>query len=264
MIDVTRKCAAWVLLSATLVAAISLSLISAASAAAEGPYPIWWSTELELDSLDEVEARLRRDLWLDFPEGLKLYRAQGAGHVRAHARNCISLWKLSEAGYDGGNSSDIGVQHYHRSVCRAIALLGQAKSARISHLRDFMLNAEAVGFLPPLVNLQPSCHSICQAYFKNKRGVPLTEFEDIERIEVTNEDSLVVWSAIWRTTMMLVARGDFTADGLDDILLISHGGATEGTLRGADLYVLTRDKPGAVLRVMDAKQYLCSNYTGCR
>ena len=228
------------------------------------PYPIWWSAELELDNLDHVEVRMRRDLWLDFPEGLKLYKAQGADHVTAQARNCISLKKLSEDGYYGGNSSDIGVQHYHRSVCRAIALLGQAKPARTSHLRGFVLNAEAVHYLPALVNLQPSCHSICQAYYKNKRGVPLTEFEDIERVEVTNEIELVVWTAIWRTTMMLVARGDFTADGLDDILLVSHGGATGGTYAAANLYVLTRDKPGAVLRVIDAKRYLCPRYTGCR
>jgi len=242
----------------------ALAFAEPVRAAADGPYPVWWSAELELGGLDQVEARLRRDLWLDFPEGLKLYKAQGTGHVTAQARNCNSLIGLSEGGYYGGNSSNIGVQHYHRSVCRAIVLLGQAKPAFTSHLRDFVLNEEAVGYLPALVNLQPSCHSICQAYFKNKRGVPLTDFEDIERVEITNEDSLVVWTAIWRTTMMLVARGDFTADGLDDILLVSHGGATEGTYSAANLYILTRDKPGAVLRVIDAKRYLCPRYTGCR
>ncbi len=242
----------------------ALTFAVPARAAADGYYPVWWSAELELGSLEQVEARLRRDLWLDFPEGLKLYKAQGDGHVTVQARNCNSLIRLSEQGYYGGGSSDIFVQHYHLSVCRAIALLGQAKPARTSHLRDFVLNVGAVRYLPALVNLHPSCHSICQAYFGNKRGVPLADFEDFERIEVTNEGSLIVWTGAWRVNMSLVARGDFTADGLDDILLVSDGGATEGTLGAADLYVLTRDKPGAVLRVIDAKRYLCSNYTGCR
>ena len=80
--------------------------------AADDPFPVWWSAELALDSLDQVEARLRRDLWLDFPEGFKLYKEQGAGHVTVQARNCNSLKRLSEEGYYGGNSSDIGVQHY--------------------------------------------------------------------------------------------------------------------------------------------------------
>ena len=249
--------------SVALVFFVTLAFAAPGRTATDDPFPIWWSAELELDSLDQVEARLRRDLWLDFPEGLKLYKEQGSGHVTAQARNCNSLKELSEEGYYGGNSSNIGVQHYHRSVCRAIALLGQAKPARTSYLRGFVLNAEAVHYLPALVNLQPSCQAICQAYYKNKRGVPLTDFEDIERVEVTNEIELVVWTAIWRTTMMLVARGDFTADGLDDILHVSHGGATGGTYAAANLYVLTRDKPGAVLRVIDAKQYLCPRYTGC-
>ena len=247
-----------------LICLTTLAFAGPVLAAADGPYPVWWSAELELDSLDQVEARLRRDLWPDFPEGLKLYKAQGAGHVTAQARNCNSLIRLSEEGYYGGNSSNIGVQNYQRSICRAIALLGQAKPAFTSHLRDFVLNEEAVRYLPALVNLQPSCHSICQAYFKNKRGVPLTDFEDIERVEVTNEDKLIVWTPGWRVKMSLVARGDFNSDGLDDILLVSHGGATEGTYGTANLYVLTRDKSGAVLRVIDAKRYLCPRYTGCR
>ena len=242
----------------------AFAFASPVRAAADGPYTVWWSAELELDSLERVEARLRRALWPDFPEGMKLYKAKGTGHVTVQARNCNSLRNLSEEGYYGSNSSDIGVQHYHRSVCRAIALLGQAKPAPTSHLRDFLLSAEAVRYLPALVNLQPSCHSICQAFFGNKRGVSLTDFEDIERIEVTNEDSLIVWTPGWRVKMSFIARGDFNSDGLDDILLVSHGGATEGTMRGADLYVLTRDEPGTALRVIDPERYLCPSYTGCR
>ena len=45
-----------------------LAFADTGRAAEEGPYPIWWSDKLELASLDQVEARLRRDLWLDFPE----------------------------------------------------------------------------------------------------------------------------------------------------------------------------------------------------
>ena len=62
-IDVTRKRATWALISATFVAAISFSLISAASAAEEGPYPIWWSDKLRLESLARVEARLEGPFW---------------------------------------------------------------------------------------------------------------------------------------------------------------------------------------------------------
>ncbi len=87
-----------------------LGLAGPVLAAADGPYPVWWSGELELESLDRVEERLRRDLWLDFPGGLKLYKSQGDGDVTAQAQNCNSLRKLSEVGYFGGNRNDIGIQ----------------------------------------------------------------------------------------------------------------------------------------------------------
>ena len=226
------------------------------------PYPVWWSDKLELDRLDQVEARLRRDLWLDFPEGLKLYIKQGDGHVTAQAQNCESLIRLSEEGYYGGGSPVIFVQHYQLSVCQAVALLGQAKPARVSHLRDFVLNMDAVNYLPAMVNIYASCDFVCRSFYANKRLVPLAKFDEIDRLKITDKNSLIVWTGAWQIEMMVVARGDFTSDGLDDLLLLSSGGATEGTMGGAELYLLTRDKPGSVLRVIDAEKHFCPDY-GC-
>ena len=232
-------------------------------AAADGPYPVWWSAELELDSLDQVEARLRRDIWPDFPEGMKLYKAKGAGYVTAQARNCNSLIRLSEEGYYGGGSPDIFVQFYQLSVCQAVDFLGQAKPARVSYLRDFVLNKHAVNYLPAMVNIYASCSFVCRAFYANRRGVSLAKFDEIERLKVTDKNSLIVWTVGWRIEMTFVARGDFDFDGLDDILLLSSGGATKGTMGGAELYLLTRDEPGAVLRVIDPEKHLCPDYIGC-
>ena len=59
----------------------------------------------------------------------------------------------------------------------------------------------------------------------------------------------------------IVGRGDFTGDSVDDMLLLANGHATEGTLGAANLFVLTRNVPGAVLQVIDAKQELYPDYT---
>lgn len=242
---------------------LSTGAFAAPTGAAEAPpYPVWWSPELELDSLEAVEARLRRDLWPDFPEGMKLYKRQGEGHVTAQARNCESLSRLSEDGYYGGGSHSIFVQNYQLSRCRAIAMLGRARPARVSHLRDFVLNEDAVNILPALVNSYVSCQFRCYAYVANKRGISLRDFDQIEHLEVTGENSLIVRTVGWQIEMTILARGDFTSDGLDDILLLSSGGATEGTMGTARLFVLTRDRPGAVLKALDAERELCPGY-GC-
>ena len=146
-------------------------------------------------------SRVRRDLWLDFPDGLKLYKKQGDGHVTAQAQNCESLTRLSEDGYYGGGSPDISVQSYQLSVCQAVALLGQAKPARVSYLHDFVLNKDAVNYLPAMVNIYASCTFVCRAFNANKRGVPLAKFDEIERLEITDKNGLIVWTGAWRIEM---------------------------------------------------------------
>ncbi len=240
-----------------------LAFAATVRAAEDGPYPIWWSAELELDSLDQVGARLRRALWPDFSEGLKLYKGQGAAQMTAQARNCNSLISLTVEGYYGGGSPDIFVQNYQLSVCQAVDLLGQARPARVSYLRDFALNKDAVNHLPAMVNIYAACSFVCRAFYANRRGVPLAKFVEIERLKVSDKNSLIVWTVGWRIEMTLVARGDFTSDGLDDILLMSSGGAIKGTMGGAELYLLTRDEPDAVLRVINPEKHLCPDYTGC-
>jgi hypothetical protein len=134
----------------------------------------------------------------------------------------------------------------------------------VSYLRDFVLNMDAVNYLPAMVNIYASCTFVCRAFYANKGGVPLAKFDEIERLKITDKNGLIVWTGAWRIEMRFVARGDFTSDGLDDLLLLSSGGATEGTMGGAELYLLTRDEPGAVLRVIDPEKHLCPEDTGCR
>ncbi len=148
----------------TLYGAICLTALAFAGpvyAAEDGPYPVWWSAELELNSLDHVEVRLRRDLWLGDSEGMKLTVGGGPEGQQVTARDCASLIELSEAGYQGPSNPENKVRLLNLAYCRAIALLAKAKPARVSHLRDFVMNAAALDYMPALVNLYPSCEFTC-------------------------------------------------------------------------------------------------------
>ncbi len=222
--------------------------------------PIWWSGELELESLDRVGQRLRRDLWLGDPKGMELYVGGGPDGQQAQARDCESLIKLSEAGYQGLGNPNVKVQLLNLAYCRAIALLGRAKPARVSHLRDLKMNADALEFLPALVNLYASCEFICYAVAANERAIPFTKFETPLVVDVESDDEMTVWMTGWMVILSIVGRGDFTADGVDDMLILANGGATEGTYGASHLYLMTRDAPGAVLRVIGAERELCPGY----
>ena len=75
-----------------------------------------------------------------------------------------------------------------------------------------------------------------------------------------SDDEMTVWTTGWMVRLTLVARGNFTADGVDDMLLISSGGATEGSYGTTRLYLMSRNKPDAVLHVINAEQELCPDY----
>jgi hypothetical protein len=232
-----------------------------ALAAEEGPYPVWWSGELELESLDRVDQRLRRDLWPGDPGGFPLFKGAPGNYETVAAHSCESLFRLTDEGYSAITTNDLHAQNLLLSECRAIALLGRAKPARVSHLRDFVMNAAALDHLPALLNLYPSCEFICYAVEANERGIPFTKFETPLVVDVESGDEITVWTTGWMAHLTVMARGDFTADGVDDMLLISSGGATEGSWKTARLYLMTRDAPGAVLRVIGAERELCPDYS---
>ena len=58
----------------------------------------------------------------------------------------------------------------------------------------------------------------------------------------------------------MLGRGDFNADGFDDILVLSNAHATEGKGAWTDIYLLTRWVPGAVLYVLNANKNHCRHY----
>ncbi len=247
-----------------LLAALLLTLTAPAQAHEIAPlYPVWWSDELELESLDRVNQRLRRDFWPGIGEGFDLYVGIKPKLRKAYARNCESLVRLSEAGYSALGNINIKPQIFNLAFCRAIAMLAKAKAARVSYLRDFVLNAEALDYLPPLVNLYPSCELICYAVEANERGIPYSTFETALGVEVKSDEEMLVLTTSWKVIFTIVGRGDFTGNGVDDMLLLANGHATEGTYGSTRLYLMTRDTPGAVLRVIDAKQELCLDYA-CR
>ena len=47
---------------------VALGLPAAAAEGESGTYPIWWSPSLDLDSLDQLEARLHQSLWPSLPD----------------------------------------------------------------------------------------------------------------------------------------------------------------------------------------------------
>jgi len=228
--------------------------------AEDPPYPVWWSPVLELDSLEDIDARLERTFWPGDDEGMPLFKIEADEREDVSAANCIELRLLVDKGYRGAGSHDYWVQEYLLAHCRAIEWMRRARPAKRSFLRDFVLDEEAIHVLPALVDISPSCDFVCRQRVANERPIPLSQFTPVFRITVTSDEEIEIRTLAIETDLSILARGDFNDDGLDDLLLLTSSGATEGTWANAEIYLLSRETPGSVLRVLDAGTATCADY----
>ncbi len=289
-IDLTRKPATRALISATLVVAISLSLIGAASAAEEGPYPVWWSPKLGLESLERVEARLEGPFW-GAGESYTVYKGVGDGRSETTVDTCNMRRGLFEEGYYA-EAPQRYFEVYLWAMCDALEKLGTAQPAQRSFVRNFVFDRNAMNVLPAFIRGAESCSFLCRLKRDNEKGITWTQLEaslfkryttEISSIPVSSvvrsiqvkddktatilienvqeipieEERTTVWS-YWvdRYPVEILAYGDFNGNGLEDMLMRRQG--------ARNVYVLTRDTPEAVFYVLNAEEHLCPDYSGCR
>jgi len=225
----------------------------------EPPYPVWWSPVLELDSLDDIDARLRQAEW---PEsgGLPLAKGMGEAREETSAVNCIELERLVADGFYGIGSNGYGIQLYTQALCRGIEAMRRAQPAETSYLREFVLDEEAIHLLPAMVDISPSCDYRCRQWVANERRIPLSRFEPVIRVTVKSDEEMRIRTIDWVSIVTILGRGDFDGDGLDNLLVLIDGGSMSGTWGGAALYLLARDAADRVLFVAEELTNNCDDY----
>lgn len=244
-----------------LAAAVLAALLfpEPALAAEDSPYPVWWSPSLELDSLDKIDERLQRKLWLDGGE-IKVSKGGYRTGKKKIIDTCASAIELSKKGYQGLNNPSHKVLLFQLAKCRAIEMLKRARPAEKSYVRDFVLNRDALDYLPAMVSIAPSCGGVCWQYAANGRRIPWSKVETFLNIDAKSQREMIVETEGWRDWIEILARGDFNGDGFEDLLLKNTNGATQGTYGATDIFLLSREAPYSVFRVLDAQRYLCRKY----
>ena len=273
-----------------VISLVCLAWLGRPSAAAEpAPYPVWWSPKLELESLDEIDARLDGPFWRD-GDGYAVYKGVGDDRIESTINACGMRHVLFEEGYHA-EAPERYFEVYLWSMCDALEKLKRAKPARKSFVRSFKFDGYAMDYLPPLVGYPPSCDFLCRLKVANEMGITWTQLKDsvlkqharentsmpvsseVRSIQVEDDktatiliehveevpieaERTTVWSySVDRNRLEILAYGDFNNDGLDDMLM---------RLQGAPrVFVLTRDSPDDVFYVLNAQEHLCADYHEC-
>lgn len=248
------------------------SCSAAPDAGDEAPYPVWWSSELALDTLDDIDDRMS----IEFPRDQWTIVVRSRDMDKAIIDDCVSLASLGST-YDPWFSNPISnenVRYYFLAAdCEALAMLKEATAANKSYLRDFVFSPKALEFLPALMidhwtalpSVKEMCELTCDILHANAKEIPWSRYEDVSLIDVRSEDNMAVWARGRGVRLTIVGRGDFDGDKIDDILIKRHFLSPRQAWARTDVILLTRHSWDAVMRVLNIPSNCVASYgwSGC-
>lgn len=187
-----------------LIGAVLLMLSMAAALAGEdAPFPIWWSPELGLESLDDIEWKLEesfpRTRWYEVatydsklvytdvlkdethPEWGYNWYTEDINMERRTINDCLSLITWRDKGFDVYDGSPYfyhasRLDTFYSGYCYTLSALKVAKPAKKSYIRDFAFDEDAMDYIPPMIRLGWVCRSLNELLRANRDDVPWREF----------------------------------------------------------------------------------------
>ncbi len=202
-----------------------------------------------------VDARLRRKIWPGMDLGIELYKGSHDNYVEAEAKTCVELEALTQAGYGLAGGGLHYTQMHHLLRCRTIALLGTVQPARKSFLRGFVISQESGRDLLRAVGLVVGGGVPSQnGELVLTRGLGKLLVVDLPYADSGEAD---VWADKGRVLLRVEARGDFTGDGVENLLLAAGARLSRYRPDLTDLCLITRETPGAPLRMIEVAPYSC-------
>jgi hypothetical protein len=205
---------------------------------------IWWSKDLNLVNLSDIEQNLRKP----FDERVNVV----SGSKQAPVGNCLEYLKYSDEGYKAGSDFQMRTLESLGADCRTLALLRNAAPARVSYLGDFHLDKAAPAVLPAQFAVAVSKEGLESVAAAARRGKSWLEYQPRLKAE-PEEGALTVEADGMRSDLRLYARGDLNGDGVEDLIVREDYAAIGGTYGGSRLFMLTRRRGERVLEVL--KQY---------
>jgi hypothetical protein len=243
---------AWLRLKLKVVVAV-LCLALPPSASARD-IPISWSPDLHLASLDDIPERLNTPLSMrGYPANMKgvdlttEWGGNWAGKPVVRVSTCSEFLKAKDAGYLAGNNFDVKRANAFVDECYVLYYLQNAKPAKQSFIPEGGWSREMFSELPPLFELSKAAREALAP------GKSWEEFAPDVRIVKMTSDVLEADNDGFHYEIRLLARGDFTGDGREELAVAAWISAKQGSALYCKFFILTRLSDKGPMRVVVQK-----------
>ncbi len=218
---------------------------SASKEGAAGLPVVWWSTsELGITRLSGIDAELAKP----FEGNLVVTdKAKEKGLIV----DCASARNLQTQGYKAQYPRDIAVLGVLTAKCLALEALKTAQPARINYMPVSPYDGRVIDMLPAA--LAPAVSPTQQAAIElaGRGGQPIRMVEStVAFVAARGDDEILLGGEGWQETLVLLGRGDFDSDSKLDWLVRTDLAVQRGTHRVSRLFLITRDSPEMVMRVI--------------
>jgi len=242
-------------------AVILFAALIAGGAALAETFPVRWSPSFGLQSLDDIDRRLQQPLWDD--AGITVafrWRFTGAGQAPEPIEpqrivSCADHERLDGTNYQTASQSDHNHLAIFASTCEALEALKHAAPAHESFVANFHLDAAAVDFLPAAtaVAIGPwQQEEIDQAGANGLswRAWRASQNDKLLALRSDGEHAALYEWTRGKSRVEIFGRGDFNADGSEDLLLHITEWPGYAHSAKAKTLLVTRTSAGAVMHAL--------------
>jgi len=235
-----RRCSWTCLLSIVVLRSVD------ATAAGELSIPLFFSKELRLNTLVEVEAALSRPLDT-------AWRVRLASGQSRQIKSCRDFLDVAKGHFELEREIDWSAWWQQGAHCFALDALRLARPAVRTQLGWFRFSKEGIAKLPPRFALLESQDDLDDVTAAEMVCRQWGGFDPSLRIRVESLDRAELRSDGWTGRLLLYARADIDGDGIEDLLVRRDGRVRGGTASESRVFVVTQTDPSRcprVLRVM--------------
>lgn len=209
----------------------------------QSAYPVSWeATLLSFAAPRTFDGQLQSSLAaaLDAPWETPMQVTNG--HDTAEVPSCRALLGLAGT-YEPAVASDFATFQDLQARCRAVALLAEARPSKVSWLHAFALDEQAPSRLPAEFAFAVSPEDDQRVTEASSLGKPWSAIESVHLLEQASPRQARYSGDASEQNLAIVGYADVNGDGVEDLLVLSHGRLTEGSLKSTRLLVITQDGP---------------------